>query len=125
MSDDGHIEIAACGIDCGACLIRKLPFDDDAAAKVVAWFKSEGWLKEDEGVKEAIERSMFCKGCHGDSTIHWDAECWILKCCVYEKGLQNCSECGDFPCERLVEWSKQRKVYGEALQRLKEMRNES
>jgi hypothetical protein len=99
-----------------------MPFDAEAAEEVVAWFRKEGWLKENEGVAEAIERSMYCKGCHGDRSIHWDAECWILHCCVDERGLNHCSECEVFPCGRLQEWSEQREGYGEALERLRRMR---
>ena len=122
MSQSESVEIAACGLDCGACPIRRMPFDSDAAAGVVAWFKKEGWLKEDEGVADALERSMYCKGCHGDRSIHWNAECWILQCCVDERKLNHCSECDVFPCDRLQEWSGQRESYGEALQRLRNMR---
>jgi hypothetical protein len=117
-------EIAACGLDCGACAIRRMPFDDEAAAEVVAWFKNQGWLKEDEGVVEALERSMYCKGCHGDRSIHWDAECWILRCCVDDRGLNHCSECEAFPCDALHDWSTQRSAYGEALQRLRTMHDD-
>jgi len=119
---DDHIEIAACGLDCGACPIRRMPFDSEAAAEVVAWFKQEGWLKENEGAAEAIERSMYCQGCHGDRSHHWDAECWILKCCVDDKGLKHCSECDTFPCNRLLQWSGQNEGYAKALQLLREMR---
>jgi hypothetical protein len=98
-----------------------MPFNDEAAAEVIAWFKREGWLKEEEGVAEALERSMYCNGCHGDRSIHWDAECWILHCCVDDRGLSHCSECDVFPCDRLQDWSGQGASYGEALQRLRTM----
>jgi hypothetical protein len=121
MIHDKWTGMAACGLDCGECSIRKLPFDDDAAAEVVAWFKKMGWLKEGEGVADAIEQSMYCKGCLSDRSLHWSDDCWILKCCVDGKGLENCSECDTFPCDRLVEWSRQNEDYGKAFQRLREM----
>jgi hypothetical protein len=55
-------------------------------------------------------------------TKHWSADCWILQCCVDKKGLEFCSDCDEFPCEKLVEWSKGCEGYGKALERLKEMR---
>ena len=113
--------IAVCGLDCGPCTIRRLPFDAEAAEEVVTWFKKQGWLKEDEGVAEALERSMYCRGCHGDRTLHWGSDCWILLCCVDQKGLRHCSECDVFPCERLEEWSQQNASYRGAMQRLLEM----
>ena len=116
-------EIAACGLLCGPCPIRRIPFDAKAASDVVSWYRKEGWLKREEGLTEILERSMYCKGCHGDRSIHWDAECWILRCAVDEKGLRNCSECDAFPCNRLKEWSEQGGQYGQALKRLQNMRN--
>jgi len=42
--------IAACGLDCTDCDIRKVPTDAEAADRVVAWFGKMGWLDEgDEG----------------------------------------------------------------------------
>lgn len=113
--------IAACGLDCGKCDIRLVPSDAIAAARIVSWFKEMGWLEEGEGVPEIIERSMYCKGCHGDRAVHWSADCWILKCCVDEKGLKYCFECDAFPCGRLEEWSKGNESYTAALNRLREM----
>lgn len=121
MNETDKEFIAACGLDCGSCDIRKLPFDLEAAERVVEWFKRQGWLKEHEGREEVLERSMYCKSCHGDRSVHWSADCWILKCCVDDKGLRFCFECESFPCERLVEWSKQNDHYAQALQRLREM----
>jgi hypothetical protein len=114
--------IAACGLDCGDCDIRLLPSDPDAAQRVVAWFREMGWLNESEGVSEVMERSMYCKGCRADRSVHWSADCWILHCCVDERGLAFCYECADFPCERLSEWAKENDGYAQALNRLRRMR---
>ncbi len=121
MDQDNHVEIAACGLDCGPCPLRRAPFDKAAANQVVEWFKSEGWLADDEGVDEIIERAMYCKGCHGSHDTHWSADCWIMECCIEERQLNNCSECNDFPCQRLEDWSKQNEHYGKALERLSEL----
>jgi len=114
--------MAACGLDCGPCEIRRAPNEPDAGQRVVAWFKKEGWLKEDEGINEVIERRMYCRGCRGDRSVHWSSDCWILKCCVDDNGHEFCYECVSFPCERLSEWAKQNDDYGQALQRLKKMK---
>lgn len=114
--------IAVCGLDCTDCDIRKIPTDDDAAQRMVGWFRSMGWLKEDEGVAEIIERSMYCQGCRGDRSVHWDAECGLLTCCVDDKGLDYCYECDDFVCDQLNEWVQQEARYAEALKRLRSMR---
>jgi len=87
---DGQL-IAACGLDCGSCEIRLLPTDEKAAREAIDWYRQQGWLKEDEGLAEALARKMYCCGCHGDRSIHWSADCWILHCCVDERGLPHCS----------------------------------
>ncbi|MGD8813383.1 MAG: DUF3795 domain-containing protein [Anaerolineales bacterium] len=113
--------IACCGIDCLHCDIRLIPTDDQAAARMIAWFQKMGWLEEGEGLAEIMARSMICNGCREDRSLHWSPDCWILRCCVDERGLQHCSQCEDFPCERLVERSREESGYGEALERLKAM----
>lgn len=118
MSDARESSLAACGLDCGSCDIRRLPSDPEAADRVVVWYRSKGWLGEHEGVSEAIARSMYCNGCLGDRTVHWSADCWILKCCVDGKGLKSCSACESFPCTALTSWSKQNASYGQAFERL-------
>jgi len=115
--------IAVCGLDCDGCDIRLVPTDANAARRVIAWFKQMGWLEENEGVAEVIERRMYCRGCRGDRSLHWSADCWILKCCVDDRHLEYCHECDVFPCQRLVEWSQQNASYTEALNRLQRMRD--
>jgi len=89
---------------------------------VVQWFRKEGWLADDEGMQQAIERKMYCTGCLGDRDTHWSADCWILDCCVDQRGLSNCSECDAFACDRLVDWAGQNEGYGAALARLRGLR---
>ena len=115
--------MAACGLDCETCEIRLAPFDPDAAKVIVNWFKRQGWLTEREGLQEVIERKMFCTGCLGSRESHWSADCWILACCVDQHDLENCSQCVDFPCDRLVVWSKENKSYTKALKTLKTLRD--
>jgi hypothetical protein len=113
--------IAVCGIDCGGCDIRRIPFDPAAAERMVAWFREMEWLAEEEGVAEIVERGMYCHGCRGDRAVHWSAECPILVCCVDERGLQSCAECDSFPCTRLTDRARGNTRYAAALQRLRDM----
>jgi hypothetical protein len=87
--------LAACGLDCGPCSIRRIPFDADAAEDAIRWFRQMGWLEESEGVAEAVQRRMTCRGCQGDRTVHWSADCGILLCCVDERNLSHCGECAE------------------------------
>jgi hypothetical protein len=114
--------IAVCGLDCTACPLRKASFDVEAAQCLVGWFRELGLVKKDEGASELMARGPYCQGCRGDRSVHWSADCWILKCCVDGKGLEYCYECESFPCEQLNEWAKEREDYAEALNRLRAMR---
>lgn len=114
MSENGSTEIAACGLVCTGCDMMVAPDDPELAKKIAEWFKKE----LDEDVKP---EDIHCSGCHGDREKHWSPDCWILLCCVDEKGLDNCSECEGFACEKLTEWALQNDGYGAALERLKSM----
>ncbi len=110
--------IAACGIDCTDCDIRRAATDPELRRTIIAWFKEKRSLDVDP---EAIR----CTWCRGDRSGHWSPDCWILRCCVDEKRLAHCSQCADFPCPRLVEWSQQNEGYGRAFARLQAMRSAS
>ena len=96
------LSLAICGIDCTICPLRIADSNTQAAQSLVGWFKNEGWLKEDEGVSELMQRGPYCRGCRGDRSVHWSSSCQFLSCCIDEKQLHNCSECQDFPCEPLA-----------------------
>ena len=98
---DGEM-LAACGLDCGPCPIRRIPFDENAADEMIGWFKQMGWLKAHEGVDEVIERGMVCKGCQGDRSVHWSDNCEIMVCCVDDRDQQHCGQCDMLmSCEKL------------------------
>lgn len=59
-----------------------MPFDDEAARRAVAWFQDMGWWEQSEGVTEVLVRMMYWQGCHGDRSVHWSADCRILRCCA-------------------------------------------
>ncbi|OYD15048.1 hypothetical protein CH333_06665 [candidate division WOR-3 bacterium JGI_Cruoil_03_44_89] len=109
--------VAVCGLDCGECDIHQASNNPEIARQIVDWFKKE------RDIEVKLE-DIRCSGCKGDRTKHWSPDCWILKCCVDEKGLEFCSQCDDFPCEKLIEWAKGSEKYGDALNRLKGMGKE-
>jgi hypothetical protein len=119
--------MAVCGLDCATCDIRLIPLDDQAAQRAIGWYKQMGWLKEDEGVKEAIERKMYCQGCRSDRTIHWSADCPILLCCVDDKHLEHCGQCDDlFTCQHIEAFVGQDPGrHGEAIELLKQIAQEA
>jgi hypothetical protein len=46
------------------------------------------------------QKPQHCDGCHATSNHLWHADCAIRVCCL-GKGLDNCSLCDQFPCERV------------------------
>ena len=93
MESTGHNIIAACGLVCNECGIYKATSDPEVAEGVAKWFR------ENQGV-EMKAADVNCEGCRGNREKHWSADCWILKCCVDDHGLENCSQCEEFPCEK-------------------------
>lgn len=114
MADEARL-IAACGLDCTDCDIRRAATDPQMQRKFVAWFKEKRNL-------DVNPETIRCSWCKGDRASHWSADCWILNCCVDRKHLEHCSDCQEFPCPRLEEWSKKSERYGQALARLVQMR---
>jgi hypothetical protein len=117
MKDNAKL-LAACGIDCTTCDIRLAPGDSVIRQGIVDWFRESLH-------REVAPDQIRCSWCKGDRTAHWSADCWILHCCVDERGLEFCSQCADFPCPRLVQWASQDEGYGRALERLKGMARET
>jgi len=116
-----YTNISACGINCKECDIFKLPYDKNVQDKIIPWYKGNKWLPENEGIKEVIEKKMYCKGCNIDQDIFWSKGCKFVKCCFDDKKIINCSECDKFPCQELTEWSKKDIRYTNALNYLKEI----
>ena len=107
--------IAACGLDCTECDIRLAADDPEIAQATARWFDRE------LGMELKFE-DIRCDGCKGDRAKHWSPDCWILSCCVDDKGLEFCSQCEDFLCQKLTEWATGSERYNNALERLKRMK---
>jgi len=106
--------IGACGLICDECSIFQASNNPKIAQQIVDWLKSEMNI-------EVRKEDIRCSGCKGNRAEHWSPDCWILKCCVDDKGLEYCSQCEVFPCEKLVERSKESERYKDALNRLRNM----
>jgi len=107
--------LAPCGIDCSACDIRRAKSEPELLKNILDWFKNERKL-------DLKPEQITCDGCLGDRSKHWSADCSILKCSVDDHGLDSCSDCAEFPCERLEKWAERDARYAEAFGRLQEMR---
>lgn len=86
--------IAACGINCDECPIRRAAADPGYAEEL-----AEQWRRSHE--PEASADWFTCQGCHGPKHLVWTGDCEIRACCVDDKGLANCSLCDEFPCPRI------------------------
>lgn len=66
--------IACCGIDCGLC----------------PTYYTQG--------------PSNCPGCGGPDFYNKHPSCSILTCCITKNGYETCTDCEDFPCERIKSW---------------------
>lgn len=101
--------LTPCGLDCARCSIH-LRTEEEL----------EYWRKQSVDL-----RKIRCDGCRSDRQgAHWSPDCKILQCCVYDKGLEFCAQCGDFPCSTIKEWIGGYKHHGEAVARLMQMKQQ-
>mgnify|MGYP002642179480 CR=1 FL=1 len=113
--DGAKIPLAACGIDCNSCGIRKAALDPAEAEREAA-----RWRKR--GHKDAKPEWFQCEGCHGSDAKCWSGNCQIRKCCIKEKKLPNCSECPGFPCKKIVDFENDKHAHHrKAIQKLRAM----
>ncbi len=106
--------ISVCGLNCGECEIYLAPDNHEIAKRLVTHFY---------GMWDDVKTSDFsCSTCRGDRSECWTEECWIRECCIENKKLDFCFECIEFPCNKLIEWSKESEKYANALETLKKMK---
>jgi len=125
-----QIKIAACGIDCSECAQYKVTMHNDAQAAelLVDWFKSQGWIAENEGVEAVMKKSPLCKGCWNiTDDCFWKCGCGKIdfRVCCTEKKIAHCGECGDFPCGHYVKWTEMHESHVKAMERLKALKTEA
>ena len=66
------------------------------------------------------QKPEYCDGCHAETDHVWNAECEVRVCCKTDKGLDNCSLCDTFPCQRLTDFENDGwDHHTEAVQRLR------
>lgn len=95
--------LTRCGYRCDLCLAYK----DNIEINDQREFLSDTWHKI-YGFRIPAQK-IYCEGCiSGDNPKLIDNKCPVRPC-VIEKGLENCSQCRDYPCELF----NQRKVINE------------
>ena len=84
--------VANCGTYCGVC-----PY-------LIAYKTNDEHLKEKLAKSAGLKpEQIVCEGCNSDLAFIFCRTCDTKKC-VQEKGIESCSECGDFPCELVERW---------------------
>lgn len=85
---------APCGIACWACAIYKDNVRDDIVKEVAGMTGLDPIDIPCDGCRSE-------KGCSVESAMSCGDGC-LTKKCVADRGLHNCSECNEFPCDNLM-----------------------
>ena len=89
--------LTRCGYRCDLCLAYRPNVEKDPTNPQTL---SEGWYQYFGFRLPAPE--IVCDGCMADNPKLIDQGCPVRPC-VMEKGLDNCSQCEDYVCDRLTE----------------------
>lgn len=87
--------LGICGVYCGACTTYRAYNDKD---QVLFSRLIKMGMPPDE---------ILCKGCGSSVLNEWCTNCDFRKC-VKEKEVAYCFECEEFPCKKLIDFSKTR-----------------
>lgn len=78
-----------CGLYCGGCgIVHSI---------------ERGTLEEMAAKWESTPEKMECYGCKSEHIAGFSQNCRIRKCAI-DKGFEFCSECGEYPCETLMDF---------------------
>ena len=108
--------VSACGLYCGACGIYLATQEND----------TEKLLQYAIVLNQSLNET-FCDGCRADrKSAHCSCMCSFIKC-TFEKGIDFCGACPEFPCKELTDFQSKMPHRVEILQsqnRLKEIGTE-
>ena len=101
--------LGICGVYCGACETYRAYNDKDQA--LFNWEIKMGMPTSE----------IYCKGCGSDLVNKWCSKCQFRKCTA-KQDVEFCFECKDFPCKKLIDFSKTRPHRTLGLRNLKQLR---
>ena len=91
-----EIIIAACGNDCSACpRYTAHPYEK---TEEQLRHTAELWMKIGYRDHLVSNEEIACSGCKPENWCRYG----VAKCCE-EKGISNCSECYEYPCDNMKE----------------------
>ena len=88
--------LTRCGYRCDLCLAfqENIQKNDQRKALADGWFRCYGFTVSAD--------KMYCEGCLTPGTPKLiDAACPVRPC-VLARGLDNCSQCEEYPCDKFV-----------------------
>lgn len=93
----------ACGNDCGVCprYTATQSGEESRLRDVAVLWRSVGWRAQIVGPDE-----IACNGC---DSIDWCR--YGIRECAWEHGVKNCSQCREYPCEKVVEMLERTESY--------------
>lgn len=104
---DDRTRFGICGLDCMNCSIH-LRTEEEL----------NYWRNQNVDLN-----NVACKGCRSDrNDCHWSGDCTLLDCCYYEKKMDFCGECSDFPCNKALEWVGEMEHHRKAVEKMKRMK---
>lgn len=86
--------VAHCGLYCGACGVYLATLSGGEALEQLA---SRFGLSPEE---------MRCQGCRSDVLTEYCRKC-DFRDCTRAKGIENCEDCAEWPCEKLKNFQSQ------------------
>ena len=103
--------IAACGLYCGACGVYLATKENDSD-KILYYAVALNQTYED----------TLCDGCGAKrKSLHCTKICTFVNC-KQEKGVNNCVDCYEFPCESLKDFKSKMPHRAEIFESLKHMK---
>ncbi len=87
--------IGFCGDNCGLCprYIATKNGDIQSLERVRDLWMRVGWRDKDTSLQE-----IACHGCTSVKACRYDN----VRICAKNKGITNCGECPDYPCEEII-----------------------
>lgn len=97
-------EIGFCGDNCSLCprYLATKSEDKDKLIEVAALWIRAGWRDE-----VVAPDQMECYGCASIKWCRYDH----IRTCAQEKGIQNCGECKEYPCDEILQVFKKTDSY--------------
>ena len=121
--------VSPCGTYCGACpmYLATQENNDQRPASYMAALGNNNQKtapKSEPGAKQPPRENMRCDGCLGGGRLLAHVpKCAIRECAATKTKTRRCSDCAEFPCSRIIDFSGDGvQHHGELLENLRQLR---